>query len=57
MKQDGDLHGWYNATVQSYDEESDILSVVYNVEPGCIYTMEVDDAIASNALKLLKSVI
>ena len=49
--------GWYNATVQSYDDETGTLSVVYTAEPDCVYTMEIDEVITNNTIRLVKSVI
>ena len=44
--------GWYPATVQKYCEETDILTVVYLLEPGICYEEELSPLIARKKIKL-----
>ena len=49
--------GWYIAYVQGYDEESDGLTVQYPSEPGCTYTIDLNNYIFSNKIQLVQAVI
>ena len=44
--------GWYPATVQKYCEETDILTVVYLLEPGICYEEELSPLTANKKIKL-----
>ena len=49
--------GFYTATVQSYDESSDMLVIVYTSEPDCTYTIELTPNFTSKNIKLVQAVI
>ena len=49
--------GWYNAEVQGYDNETDMITVQYPSEPGCTYTIELTPLLTQNTIKLVKAVI
>ncbi len=44
--------GWYKAVAQSYDSESDSLTITYPSEPGCIYSIDVSSSLGNGTLKL-----
>jgi len=49
--------GWYNAEVQGYDNETDMITIQYPSEPGCTYTIELTPLLTQNTIKLVKAVI
>ena len=49
--------GWYNAEVQGYDNETDMITVQYPSEPGCTYTIELTPLLTQNNIKLVKAVL
>lgn len=42
--------GWYNAYVQAYSEEDDIIDVTYPTEPNCTYSIQLDTYIKDKKL-------
>ena len=44
--------GWYTAYVQSYDEETDTLTIAYPSEPGCTYNINFSQYLKEKKIKL-----
>ncbi len=44
--------GWYQAVVLSYDAESDLLTISYPVEEGCVYTIDLSSMLHKGTIKL-----
>ena len=44
--------GWYSATVHSYDNDTDILTITYSAEPGIPYEEELLPLITNKKIKL-----
>ncbi len=49
--------GWYLATVTGYNSDSDMITLEYTKERGCIYDMELSPAISAHEIKLVRPVI
>lgn len=47
--------GWYTATVNSYDHNTDILTLTYSSEPGVPYEEELLPLLSNNKIKLIWS--
>ncbi len=45
--------GWYRAVVQSYDLDSDMLTITYTSEKGCVYSVDLSSMIAKGTIKLV----
>ena len=55
VKDSGWKPGWYPGTVQKYCEETDILTIVYALEPGINYEEELSPLVANQKIKLIWS--
>lgn len=56
LKHSGWKPGWYSAQVQSYNQETDEIDIVYDAENDCVYTEELTRLISNSKIKLLFSV-
>ena len=49
--------GWYIAYVQGYDSDADIITLQYQSEPDCTYTVELTPLITAGTIQLVQAVI
>ena len=49
--------GWYVATIQSYNDETDQTTLVYSSEPGCTYEIDLSTYINQKKIQLVRAVI
>lgn len=55
VKESGWRSGWYSATVQQYNTESDTILIVYSSEPDNVYKEELTRLISAKKIKLVSS--
>ena len=53
----GDSAGWYVAYVQGYDSDLNLITLHYQSEPDCTYTVELTPLLRAGTIKLVQAVI
>ncbi len=48
---------WYTAEVQAFDPDTDVLTVTYLSEPGCVYDIELSNYVTQNKIVLVRAVV
>ena len=50
----GDSAGWYVAYVQGYDSDLNLITLQYQSEPDCTYTVELTPLLRAGTIKLVQ---